>query len=427
MKNLLTAKTMSYVTISAFGHDTASLGRNDVAFLRPEGCEARGRDCDEDRIRNLCLSNPTDEVGKTKDYMFGGEIKPPFLKAVKRGKSVDTSAGLCYNDSYDDDPIREIVRSEDDPRDPTNRDRIVFISEPVSIEQEMHAKLWRERKRIWTDDNFRSVVGKNYTDFFENNPQIWRPDGQGFLDSAGVDTILVEAQKLAALCAATNPTDGEDYDVFERVKTHEFDKMFSNGIFSTFDLVHLNTEEKKRAADLCLRVMLAANIGTFVHGFTKIGRLFQRSDDYLVIEFAASIGADLVLRKLLEDSSEEYVKQKSNEMFAGAFEDHLFYRYKKDDSMKTKIIRVLVEDSRVDVNQILIPNGPDEPYNMTPLLMSVAEKNNEAVKLLLGRSDIEVNKKSHSEYYYTPLSLAMEMRNVEIVQMLIDRNDTLGR
>jgi surface protein len=252
--------------------DISQLGQNEVAFIRPEGCDKQGQDCDQARINKLCSRNGRNaNTNRPSDFLSGDDdIVPPFLKGVKRGEDVDDdSARLCYNDADGNDPIREIVYSNTEPTDPTNRDRIVWISEPTTLAQKMRQRLWNERRRVRKDSTFRSVVG---TSFFRRTDVTDNPN----------DDVLAEAQILAEVCGARLDDDSvteEEKSVFEDVKRRVFDELFSScEYFSKVPIVAhspIGSQSKRiYTMNLRKRIMLAADFGGFVHGSERIRRVY---------------------------------------------------------------------------------------------------------------------------------------------------------
>lgn len=378
--------------------NTSHMGERDVAFVRPDGCEEEGTNCDLERVKSLCHNNGKDENDEPVDPTMGGIIRPPFLVAVKRGEDVEDSKGLCHNDADGDDFIRERWRRRDF-EDPFSRDKIVWMSEPTTLAQKMTQKLWDARRRVREEEDspLRSRVGG---DFFREDPD---------------DTALTQAQILAEVCAARLEDEftatEDERKSFEAVKRRVFDDLFEGSTY----FAEFHRDERVKTLRECLYV--AADVGAFVHGFEKTSRVaYPRAS---LLEIAARYGATRVLQVLLEKMPEEEVKNQSNQAFDGAIED----AYKTTDAV-VETVRVLVENLKVDVNHIAKHDG-DYRDTQTPLVMAVEYSDARVVELLLRREDVDVNKETEGETRLTPLRAVAYggKEAVEIAKMLLEREE----
>lgn len=388
--------------------DTSRMGRSDVAFVRPDGCEEEGPRCDRQRIKSLCHKNPEDTDDDPVDPTMFEKIRPPLLKGVKRGEDVEDSEGLCHNDADRDDAIRELWRRRD-LVDPFSRDKIVWMSEATTLAQRMTQKLRDVMMRVRKKDSpLRSrlkVLG--HDGFFRDEPD---------------DTILTQAQGLAEVCAARPDEDEsiateDERKTFETVKRRVFDDLFEGSTH----IVKFRHDDYTRTLRKCLYA--AADVGTFVHGFEKISRVSNPRGSLL--ETAAKYGATRVLRDLLQTMSEEEVKNQSNQAFDGAVDDT-----EKPVGAVVETVGVLVKNSKVDVNHIANSDWRegygDYRDTQTPLVMAIEFGNAMVVKRLLQRKDIDVNKQTEGEPRLTPLRAVAWVRGqsgVEIAEMLLSRDD----
>ena len=111
------------------------------------------------------------------------------------------------------------------------------------------------------------------------------------------------------------------------------------------------------------------------------------------------------------------------------------------DKSQDKIIQLFLsqeffkESEKIDINKESIESiesiiGKEiEIYKKTPLYMSIEKQNINAVKLLLARTDINVNKQSfhildnNQIQAKAPLHLAVEIEDLEVIKLLLKKKE----
>ena len=108
------------------------------------------------------------------------------------------------------------------------------------------------------------------------------------------------------------------------------------------------------------------------------------------------------------------------------------------DKSQDKIIQLFLsqeffkELKKIDMNKESIESiiGKEiEIYKKTPLYMSIEKQNINAVKLLLARTDINVNKQSfhildnNQIQAKAPLHLAVEIEDLEVIKLLLKKKE----
>jgi hypothetical protein len=396
-------KDASNVEISPFPRSQEVAHGQEVAYYHPKGCGGGETDCSLEKIREICHNNAKDDDDfPTDSVFFGQKIRPPFLKGVHHGESVEddgntrrldgkarrtsnrtdkSGTGLCYNDVEDEDGLRE-WSEKDGSRDPATNAKIVFMSKPTTARQRVRPIFAQAMRAVRRDPDILSIVNPHGDDDFFGSPGRIMRDPETRDWYVREDTHKEYAQKLAEACGARpdeNFTD-EEKDAFRRVQKDTFDELYR----ATGRLIDYEPE-------ILFKLERVAEETGFDHGVRllrdRLSSLFPSTVTEMLL--AARMGQHEKLKTILDQIQLSDVEPLSAKLYSEAL---------TSPSSNVDTVRVLVNHQKVDVNapftgQVFAAIPPIEGW--VPIHMAMAAGANpkpEYFRALLEHPRIDVNK-----------------------------------